>query len=123
MVAIATCARECSEADETRAENRPDGTAECLRGDQGCGQKADRRTNARSEGGGAWNPATCTGKGTATRRTQEPTDDAANEQPSLAARVPENGAENAAEATEKARDEEQQKSMSKPHRSIHGVLA
>jgi len=109
---IATCARECSEADETRAEDRPDRAAEGLRGDQGSDQKADRGTKARPEGGGPWNPATCTGKSTATRRTQKPTDNAANEQSSLAARVPNDGAEKAAEATEKARDEKQQKSMS-----------
>jgi len=66
MVVIATCAREGSEADETSAEDRTDRTAECLRGDQGSGQKADRGANARSDGGGAWNPATCAGDSTAT---------------------------------------------------------
>ena len=66
MVVIATRARECSDADETCAEDRTDRTAECLRGDQGRGQKADRGANACSDGGGARNPATCTGDSTAT---------------------------------------------------------
>ena len=112
MVVMATCAGECAEADETRAEDRTDRTTEGLRGDQGSGQKADAGTNARSDGGGTGDPATCTGDSTATGSTQESTDDATDEQSCLATRVPDDGAENAAEATEKARDEEQQKAMS-----------
>jgi hypothetical protein len=111
MVMMATCAGDCSEADETRAEDRTDRTAECLRGDQGSGQKADAGTHARSDGGGAWNPATCAGDSTATGCTQESTDDATDEQSSLPSCVPDDGAENAAEATEKARDEKQQKAI------------
>ena len=42
----------------------------------------------------------------------KPTEHATDEQSSLAPRVPDNGAENAAKATEKARDKKQQKSMS-----------
>ena len=112
MVVMATCARECSEADETSAQYRTDRTAECLRRDQGSGQKADRGADARSQGGRARNPATCTGDSSATGSTQQPADDATDEQSSLAAGVPDDGAENATEATEKTRDEKQQKSMS-----------
>lgn len=92
-VVVTTCAGERSEADEASAEDRADRTAECLRGDQGSGQKTDRRSNTRSEGGRAWNPATCAGDSAGAQSTQKPADDATDKQSSLAGRVADDRAE------------------------------
>ena len=88
MVSMATCARECSETDKTSTEDRTNRTTERLRCDQGSRQKADGGADAGPHGGGARNPATLSGDSTATRSTQEATDDATDEQSGLAAGVP-----------------------------------
>jgi hypothetical protein len=102
---MTTCACQRSQADETRAEDRTDRTAERIRGDQRSGEKANRGTNARSDGGRAWNPSAGTRNSTATGRTEKSANDPAHEQRSLAARIADDGAKQAAEAAEETRDE------------------
>jgi hypothetical protein len=108
---MATRSGQRSEADEARAQDGSERTAERPRRDRGGREKTEGGARGGRPHARARNPAAPTRDGAAARSPNESPHDCADEQPSLTGRVPDDRAQEPTESAEEAGDCEEEPSM------------